>query len=63
MVKARSAGRATSVSDGDIRATAPGNAMTIAIRDTASFEAAGSKTVDPWAGREMAGERMDAHRG
>ena len=49
MAKARSAGRAISVSDGYIAATAAANAMMVATRDTAPFEAAGLKTVDPWA--------------
>ena len=48
MAKARSAGRAISVSDGDMGATAAANAMMVATRDTAPFEAAGLKTVDPW---------------
>ena len=48
MAKARSAGRAISVSDGYIAATAAANAMMVATRDTAPFEAAGLKTVDPW---------------
>ena len=49
MAKARSAGRAISVSDGYIAATAAANAMMVATRDAAPFEAAGLKTVDPWA--------------
>ncbi|MDE0507140.1 MAG: type II toxin-antitoxin system VapC family toxin [Gammaproteobacteria bacterium] len=48
MAKARSAGRAISVSDGYIAATAAANAMIVATRDTAPFEAAGLKTIDPW---------------
>ena len=48
MVKARSAGRSISVSDGYIAATAVANAMMVATRDTAPFEAAGLNTVDPW---------------
>ena len=49
MVKAQSAGRAISVSDSYIAATAAANAMMVATRDTAPFEAAGLKTVNPWA--------------
>ena len=48
MVKARSLGRPISVSDGYIAATAASNAMLVATRDTAPFEVAGLKTVDPW---------------
>ena len=48
MAKARSAGRAISVSDGYIAATAAANAMIVATRDTAPFESAGLKTIDPW---------------
>ena len=46
--RARSAGRAISVSDGYIAATAVANTMMVATRDTAPFEAAGLKTVNPW---------------
>ena len=49
MAKARSEGRTVPVSDGYIAATAAANAMMVATRDTAPFEAAGLKTVDPWA--------------
>ena len=45
MAKARSEGRMLS---GYIAATAAANAMMVATRDTASFEAAGLKTVNPW---------------
>ena len=48
MARARSAGRAISVSDGYIAAIAAANAMTVATRDTAPFEAAGLNTVNPW---------------
>lgn len=48
MGRARSAGRAISTSDGYIAATAAANAMMVATRDTAPFEAAGLNTVDPW---------------
>ncbi len=49
MAKARSAGRAISVSDGYIAATAAANGMMVATRDTAPFQVAGLETVDPWA--------------
>ena len=49
MAKARSEGRTIPVSDGYIAATAAANGMMVATRDTAPFEAAGLKTVDPWA--------------
>ena len=48
MTKARTAGRSISVSDGYIAATAAANAMMVATRDTAPFEAAGLNIVDPW---------------
>ena len=63
MAKARSAGRAISVSDGYIAGTAAANAMMVATRDTAPFEAAGLKTVDPWTAQEMTGRRVTAHLG
>ena len=47
MAAVRSAGRPLSVSDGNIAATAAANAMMVATRDTAPFEAAGLKTVNP----------------
>ena len=48
MTKARSEGRTIPVSDGYIAATAAANGMMVATRDTAPFEAAGLKTIDPW---------------
>ncbi len=48
MAKARSEGRTIPVSDGYIAATAAANAMMVATRDTAPFEAASLKTVNPW---------------
>ena len=48
MAKARSDGRTIPVSGGCIVATAAANGMMVATRDTAPFEAAGLKTVDPW---------------
>lgn len=49
MARARSVGFAVSVSDGYIAATAAANGMMVATRDTGPFQAAGLKTVDPWA--------------
>ena len=49
MAKTRSEGRTIPVSDGYIAATAAANGMMVATRDTSPFEAAGLKTVDPWA--------------
>ena len=49
MAKARSEGRTIPVSDGYIAATAAANGMMVATQDTAPFEVAGLKTVDPWA--------------
>ena len=48
MAKSRSAGRAISVSDSCIAATAAANSMLVVTRDTAPFEAAGLETVNPW---------------
>ena len=48
MAEARSEGRTMPVSDGYIAATAVANGMMVATRDSAPFEAAGLKTVDPW---------------
>ena len=48
MARARSEGRMIPVSDGYIAATAAANGMMVATRDTAPFEVAGLKTVDPW---------------
>jgi len=48
MANARSEGRTIPVSDGYIAATAVANGMMVATRDTAPFEAAGLRTVDPW---------------
>lgn len=50
MAKARSAGQAISTADGYIAATAAANAMMVATRDTAPFDAAGLKTINPWLG-------------
>ena len=49
MAKARSEGQPIPVSDAYIAATAAANGMLVATRDIAPFEAAGLKTVDPWA--------------
>ena len=48
MAKAQSEGRMIPVSDAYIAATAAANGLMVATRDTAPFEAAGLKTVDPW---------------
>ena len=48
MAKARCEGRAIPVTDGYIAATAAANGMMVAARDTAPFEAAGLKTLNPW---------------
>ena len=48
MAKARSEGRTIPVSDGYIAATATASGMMVATRDTAPFEAAELRTVDPW---------------
>ena len=48
MSTARVAGQAISAADGYIAATASANAMVVASRDTAPFEAAGLKTINPW---------------
>ena len=48
MAEARMSGRAISVTDGYIAATAVANGMKMATRDTAPFEASGLEVVDPW---------------
>ena len=48
MARARSAGPAIGVSGGYVAATAAAHGMMMATRDTAPFEAAGPKTVNPW---------------
>ena len=48
MAKARSGGRTIPVPDAYIAAIAAANGMMVATRDTAPFEAAELKTVDPW---------------
>ncbi len=45
---ARAAGRAIAPADGYIAAVAAAHDLTLATRDTAPFEAAGLKTLDPW---------------
>jgi toxin FitB len=44
----RSAGRAVSVSDGQIGAIASVHSFTVATRDTAPFVALGVPTINPW---------------
>ncbi len=46
--KARAAGRAISMADGQIAAIAAAHGFTIATRDTAPFVAAGVPVVNPW---------------
>lgn len=48
MAGVRSTGRAVSVSDGYIAATAAANGMIVATRNTAPFDAVGLETVNPW---------------
>ena len=48
MARARANGRAISVSDGYIAATAAANGMMVATRDRTPFQAAGLRTIDPW---------------
>lgn len=48
MDKARLTGLAIPVARGYIAAIASASAMTVASRDTAPFEAAGLKTINPW---------------
>ena len=49
MSKARRAGRAIGVADGQIAAIAAAHRLTVATRDEAPFEAAGIPVVNPWA--------------
>jgi predicted nucleic acid-binding protein len=49
--RARSAGRAIGVADGQIAAIAMTHDLTVATRDTTPFEAAGLRVVDPWSVR------------
>jgi len=46
--RARMAGRAISVGDGQIAAIAAAHGFKVAARDTAPFIAAGVEVVDPW---------------
>ena len=46
--KARTAGRAISMADGQIAAIAAVHGFTVATRDTAPFVAAGVPVVNPW---------------
>jgi toxin FitB len=46
--KARAAGRAISMADGQIAAIAAVHGFTVATRDTAPFVAAGVTVVNPW---------------
>ncbi|MET7242622.1 type II toxin-antitoxin system VapC family toxin [Methylobacterium sp. EM32] len=49
MVRARQAGRGIAMADGCIAATAAAHGLMVSTRDTGPFEAAGLRTVDPWA--------------
>jgi predicted nucleic acid-binding protein len=51
LARARKAGQAIGVADGQIAAIAAVNGFTVATRDTAPFIAAGVPTVDPWNSR------------
>lgn len=46
--RARNAGRAISVGDGQIAAIAAAHGFKVATRDTAPFIAAGVEVIDPW---------------
>jgi toxin FitB len=46
--RARAAGLAVSVADGQIAAIASAHGFIVATRDTAPFEAAGVPTINPW---------------
>ncbi len=48
--RARTAGRAIGVADGQIAAIAAACGLIVATRDTAPFEAAGVAVVNPWVG-------------
>lgn len=49
MARARQAGKAIGTADGYIAAIAATHGLTVATRDTAPFDAAGSSVIDPWA--------------
>lgn len=49
MARAKSAGHAIGRADGYIAATAAARGLVVATRDTGPFEAAGLKTINPWA--------------
>jgi toxin FitB len=48
VARARAAGHAISVADGQIAAIAAANGFTVATRDAAPFLAAGVPVIDPW---------------
>lgn len=48
MSQARAAGRAISMADGYIAATAAARGLMVATRDTRPFEAAGLSIINPW---------------
>lgn len=49
-VRARAAGRGLPTSDGYIAGIAAANGFAVASRDTAPFEAAGLRVINPWTG-------------
>jgi toxin FitB len=51
MSLARRTGRPIGIVDGQIAAIAAAHEFTVATRDTAPFEAAGLRVLDPWTGR------------
>ena len=48
MGSARRAGRAIGIGDGQIAAVAARHGFAVATRDTAPFETAGLRVIDPW---------------
>ncbi len=48
VARARAAGRALSVADGQIAAIAAARGFSVATRDAAPFEAAGVTVINPW---------------
>lgn len=49
VARARAAGRAVGLADGQIAAIAMARGLAVATRDTGPFVAAGVPTIDPWA--------------
>lgn len=48
MAQAKEAGKAIGKADGYIAATAAARGLTVATRDTSTFEAAGLSVINPW---------------